>query len=69
MGLFCLLLSPFVVLTAVGLWKGLVGHGVGVFGGVLMAEGSGSLWLKAPTAGADFAGAVSRDAVELHGVG
>jgi amino acid transporter len=52
-GLFCLLLSPFVVLTAVGLWKGLVGLlGVTAFGG-------GSLWLKAPTAGADFAGAVS----------
>jgi amino acid transporter len=52
-GLFCLLLSPFVVLTAVGLWKGLVAHhGVGSFGG-------SSLWLKAPTAGADFAGAVS----------
>jgi amino acid transporter len=52
-GLFCLLLSPFVVLTAVGLWKGLIGqHGSGIFGG-------SSLWLKAPTAGADFAGAVS----------
>jgi amino acid transporter len=52
-GLFCLLLSPFVVLTAVGLWRGLVGqHGSGDFGG-------SSLWLKAPTAGADFAGAVS----------
>jgi amino acid transporter len=51
-GLFCLLLSPFAVLTAVGVWKGLVGHGVGVFG-------ASSLWLKAPTAGADFAGAVS----------
>ncbi len=51
-GMFCLLLSPFVVLTAVGLWKGLVGpHGSG-FGG-------GSPWLKAPAAGADFAGAVS----------
>jgi amino acid transporter len=48
-----LLLSPFVVLTAVGLWKGLAGLlGVTAFGG-------GSLWLKAPTAGADFAGAVS----------
>jgi amino acid transporter len=46
-GLFCLLLSPFVLLTAVGLWKGLLGHrGFGVFGG-------------APAAGADFAGAVS----------
>jgi len=53
LGMFCLLLSPFVVLTAVGLWKGLVGqHGVGSFGG-------SSLWLKAPAAGADFAGAVS----------
>jgi amino acid transporter len=49
-GLFCLLLSPFVVLTAVGLWKGMTGghgnHGSGLFGGV-------------PAAGADFAGAVS----------
>jgi amino acid transporter len=52
-GLFCLLLSPFVVLTAAGLWKGLVAHhGVGIFGG-------SSLWLKAPAVGADFAGAVS----------
>jgi amino acid transporter len=48
-GLFCLLLSPFVVLTAVGLWRGLAEHhGLGVF----------SL-LKAPIAGADLAGAVS----------
>jgi amino acid transporter len=46
-GLFCLLLSPFVVLTAVGLWKGLGGHHeFGIFYGV-------------PAAGADFAGAVS----------
>src|SRR5271156_6425776 len=31
-GLFCLLLSPFVVLTAVGLWKGIAAHsGVGLF--------------------------------------
>jgi amino acid transporter len=52
-GMFCLLLSPFVVLTAVGLWKGLVGrHGGGSFGG-------SSLWLRAPATGADFAGAVS----------
>jgi len=49
-GLFCLLLSPFVVLTAVGLWKGLIegAHGF-----------AGSHWLRAPMAGADFAGAVS----------
>jgi amino acid transporter len=51
-GMFCLLLSPFVVLTAVGLWKGVGPHGVGNF------QGSYS-WLKAPTNGADFAGAVS----------
>jgi amino acid transporter len=53
-GLFCLLLSPFVVLTAVGLWKGLaVGyHGLGALRGA-------SMWLKTPVAGADFAGAVS----------
>jgi amino acid transporter len=52
-GMFCLLLSPFVVLTAVGLWKGLAGqHGGGYFGG-------SSSWLKAPANGADFAGAVS----------
>jgi amino acid transporter len=46
-GMFCLLLSPFVVLTIVGLWKGFSRHqGLGVFAG-------------APPAGADFAGAVS----------
>jgi amino acid transporter len=47
-GLFCLLLSPFVVLTAVGLWKGLLTRhlGPGVFG-------------QAPTMGLDLAGAVS----------
>ncbi len=45
-GLFCLLLSPFVVLTAVGLWKGL-------------ADRSGLGLLRAtPAAGADLAGAV-----------
>jgi amino acid transporter len=52
-GMFCLLLSPFVVLTAVGLCKGLAGmHGSG-------ALGSSSLWLKAPAMGADLAGALS----------
>jgi amino acid transporter len=46
-GLFCLLLSPFVVLTAVGLWKGLAAHhGLGAFHGV-------------PATGMDLAGAVS----------
>jgi amino acid transporter len=45
--LFCVLLAPFVVLTAVALWKGLVGHhGWSGFAGV-------------PADGADFAGAVS----------
>ncbi|MGF7179202.1 APC family permease [Tunturiibacter psychrotolerans] len=48
-GMFCLLLSPFVVLTAVGVWKGLVGgRGLGT-----MAV------LGVPRTGADFAGAVS----------
>jgi amino acid transporter len=52
-GMFCLLLSPFVVLTGVGLWKGFVApHDAGSLGGF-------SLWLKTPAAGADFAGAVS----------
>jgi amino acid transporter len=52
-GLFCVLLSPFVVLTAVGLWKGLAeGHGMGFAS------------LKGPAMGAgltnvDWAGAVS----------
>jgi amino acid transporter len=52
-GLFCLLLSPFVVLTVVGLWKGFLSRrGLGVFGET-------SLWLKTPAVGADLAGAVS----------
>src|SRR5580698_4082294 len=46
-GMFCLLLSPFVVLTAVGLWKGLVAH-----------SGLAS-FRSLPTAGNDLAGAVS----------
>jgi amino acid transporter len=50
-GTFCLLLSPFVVLTVVGFWKGLfVGHHG--FGGLSAFRG-------VPAAGADFAGAVS----------
>jgi amino acid transporter len=59
-GLFCLLLSPFVVLTAVGLWKGLAGahYGLGTFRGAFMSL-KAATWLKAPVAGADFAGAVS----------
>ncbi|WP_353069716.1 APC family permease [Tunturibacter empetritectus] len=50
-GLFCVLLSPFVVLTAVGLWKGLVsGHGVEF--ALLRGPGVG-------TGRVDWAGAVS----------
>jgi amino acid transporter len=52
-GMFCLLLSPFVVLTVVGLWKGLMGWNGTSFGGA-----AGSHWLSAP-AGTDFAGALS----------
>jgi amino acid transporter len=48
-GLFCLLLLPFVVLTVVGLWKGLGQHG---FAGLAAFRGG-------PIAGANFAGAVS----------
>jgi amino acid transporter len=45
-GLFCLLLSPFVVLTAAGLWKGLVAHSE-------LAS-----FCSVPIAGNDLAGAV-----------
>jgi amino acid transporter len=49
-GLFCLLLSPFVVLTVVGLWKGLAGrHGFGGFGA----------FRSAPATGMDLGGAIS----------
>ncbi len=45
-GMFCLLLSPFVVLTMVGLWRGLTGaHPFGA--------------LRGPVAGEDLAGAFS----------
>jgi amino acid transporter len=53
MGLFCVLLSPFVVLTVVGVWKGLAaGHGAGL--GMLGVS-------RAPAVGMgrDFAGAFS----------
>jgi amino acid transporter len=47
-GMFCLLLAPFVVLTAVGLWKGFAGHaGVESSGGVerdLTGAVSVALW-------------------------
>jgi amino acid transporter len=62
-GLFCVLLSPFVVLTGVGFWKGLVGgHGwLGTFGSCGVGSGFGSAFarLKSPVAGGDLAGAVS----------
>jgi amino acid transporter len=48
-GLFCLLLSPFVVLTLVGLWKGFGQHGFAGF----------SAFRGVPRTGMDFAGAVS----------
>jgi amino acid transporter len=61
-GMFCVLLAPFVVLTGVGLWKALSGghlvtggHGLQGFAGVR----EGFARLKAPVVGADFAGAVS----------
>ncbi len=45
-GMFCVLLSPFVVLTVVGLWRGLAGtHHLGA--------------LRGPVAGKDLAGAIS----------
>jgi amino acid transporter len=61
-GLFCVLLSPFVVLTGVGFWKGFAGehawlgmHAMHGFGTVKEAFTR----LKAPVAGGDLAGAVS----------
>jgi amino acid transporter len=61
-GLFCVLLSPFVVLTGVGFWKGFAGehawlgaHTIRGFGGAREAFTR----LKAPVAGGDLAGAVS----------
>jgi amino acid transporter len=69
-GLFCVLLSPFVVLTGVGFWKGLVLGGHGGAGSTFLTSAfhslrgfsslkAGFLSLKAPAAGRDFAGAVS----------
>jgi amino acid transporter len=62
-GLFCVLLSPFVVLTGVGFWKGLVGgHAwLGAYGSQGFGAGFGSAFarLKSPVAGGDLAGAVS----------
>jgi amino acid transporter len=61
-GMFCLLLSPFVVLTGVGLWKALAGgHGLtggrGLHGFASVREGFARLMV--PVVGVDFAGAVS----------
>jgi amino acid transporter len=62
-GLFCILLSPFVVLTVVGLWKGFAArHGVAGLEAFRLGTFSlkaGAFSLKAPAAGLDFAGAVS----------
>jgi amino acid transporter len=49
-GLFCVLLSPFVVLTLVGVWRGLFATG---------HAGGGLCLLKAPVPELDIAGAVS----------
>ncbi len=51
-GLFCLLLSPFVVLTVVGLWKGLSGVGQHGFAGL-------GAFRQVPAVGANLAGAIS----------
>jgi amino acid transporter len=58
-GLFCALLSPFVVLTGVGFWKGFSGGHAWL--GAHAWQGVGSVFarLKAPVAGGDLAGAVS----------
>jgi amino acid transporter len=61
-GMFCLLLSPFVVLTGVALWKTFAGEhlpigGQGLHGFAGVREGLARL--KAPVVGADFAGAMS----------
>jgi amino acid transporter len=47
LGMFCVLLAPFVVLTGVGFWKALVSAHMGLSG------------LRAPVAAPDLAGAVS----------
>ena len=47
-GMFCVLIAPFVVLVAIGLWKGLAAH----------AAGGGLAALARPVATPDFAGAV-----------
>ena len=76
-GLFCVLLSPFVVLTAVGLWKGLVLGGHGGLGSFLTA-GSASLkegffaegwFVFAKGSGCGVCWGGFGDAVELHGMG
>jgi amino acid transporter len=61
-GLFCILLSPFAVLTGVGFWKVLSGGHELAGGQVLHGFAGikeGFTRLKAPVVGADFAGAVS----------
>jgi len=51
-GMFTVLLAPFVVLVAVGFWKGLTGHPDGVVSHALTL-------LRAPVAAPSFAGALS----------
>jgi amino acid transporter len=61
-GMFCVLLSPFVVLTGAGFWRAFAGGhlltgGLGLHGFAGVREGFARL--KAPVAGVDFAGAMS----------
>jgi amino acid transporter len=61
-GMFCVLLSPFVVLTAVGFWKSFASAHLSIEGpalNVFVGMGDGFARLKAPVVGADFSGAVS----------
>jgi amino acid transporter len=61
-GMFCLLLSPFVVLMGAGFWRAFAGvhlltGGLGLHGFAGVREGFAQL--KAPVVGVDFAGAMS----------
>jgi amino acid transporter len=58
-GMFCLLLSPFVVLMGVGFWKAFAGGHFLIGGRVFAGVRESLARLRAPVVGADFAGAVS----------
>jgi amino acid transporter len=63
LGMFALLLSPFVVLVAVGLWKGLFGHAFDPITGHSLSFGGhlreSLTLLRAPVAAPSLAGAIS----------